>query len=102
MFLDLLLFIWLASMYTYKQTIHTTVDPQAMALAPDLRTGMAFSPSIQMQLSKDIAEGMLTVEMTRSGTLTNAYSDFLGKKRSGDVMWTSLSKRSTAKGSGNV
>ncbi|KAL4858298.1 Protein NRT1/ PTR FAMILY 8.1 [Chlorella vulgaris] len=58
MLLTCIVYIWVARRFRYKNVKHTTVDPEALALAPDGRGALSFSAGIVRTLSVDISDGM--------------------------------------------
>ncbi|KAI3425784.1 hypothetical protein D9Q98_007759 [Chlorella vulgaris] len=58
MLLTCFVYVWVARRFRYKNVKHTTVDPEALALAPDGRGALSFSAGIVRTLSVDISDGM--------------------------------------------
>ncbi|KAI7845604.1 hypothetical protein COHA_000891 [Chlorella ohadii] len=94
MALTLVVYIFIARAFRYKQVTHETIDPEAMALAPDGRGALPFSIGVVRSMSADIHQGM-----PRQDSLE------LHHKMSGGLSGSSLSlaqRRSRRVGSGPV
>ncbi|PRW58143.1 NRT1 PTR FAMILY -like [Chlorella sorokiniana] len=58
MALTLVVYVFIARSFRYKQITHDTVDPEAMGLSPDGRGALAFSIGVVRSMSADIQDGM--------------------------------------------
>jgi len=67
MAINTIVFFWVAKKYRYRtHAVHTSIDPEALALAPSGRMGLSYAPSIIEAMSKDLQQGMPTLESLRS------------------------------------
>lgn len=58
MALTLVVYVFIARSFRYKQVSHETIDPEAMALAPEGRGALTFSMGVVRSMSADIQHGM--------------------------------------------
>ncbi|KAG7670037.1 putative Protein NRT1/ PTR FAMILY 8.5 [Nannochloris sp. 'desiccata'] len=97
MAINTLLFFWIAKRYRYRaHAVHTSIDPEALALAPSGRMGIPYSAAMVKAMSKDIHEGMPTIESLRSsnvGIMGSSYSQYrtVSRRRFSHVMGNAAS-----------
>ena len=93
MALNTLAFFWVAKRYRYRaHAVHKSIDIEALALAPSGH-GVAFSPYFEKAVSRDIHDGMVTLESLRTSNvaiLGSSYSQYrsVSKRRSSHVSGT--------------
>jgi hypothetical protein len=96
MALDLLLFFWIASRYRYREhAVHTSIDPEAIALAPSGRMGVNFSVAIVNRVSKDVHDGLPTIASLQSSNM-----EMMGSRKISQ--YRTMSRRRSIHAAGNA
>jgi peptide/histidine transporter 3/4 len=102
MAINTLVFFWIAKRYRYRDhAVHTSIDPEALALAPSGRMGVPFSAAIVKGMSKDIQQGMVAIESLRSmnvDAMGSSYSQYrtVSKRRFSHVAGNAASAKNEA------
>ena len=68
------LYIFIAKRFVYRKQEHITFEPEVVALAPELRTGISCVPSVTHDMKADIDTGMTTFYSLRSIATANQDS----------------------------
>ena len=92
------LYIFIAKRFVYRKQEHITFEPQVVALAPDLRTGIPCVPSVTHDMKADIVTGMTTFYSLRSIETANhdlmqAYMSSIRSRRASGHQVTRESTR---------
>jgi len=91
MAINTLVYFWIAKKYRYRAyAVHTSIDPEALALAPSGRMGLSYSPAMIKAMSKDVQQGMPTIESLRASNaavMGSSYSQYrtVNRRRSSHV-----------------